>query len=72
MVIQILCGVRFNVGYGSLVSREVFVFSKLFGLAVGTTHYPVQWVLRASSLGIMEPLCLSVAEVKNAWNQTSI
>jgi len=66
VVIQIFCGVRFNVGYYSLVSREVFLFSKLFGLALRPTHYPAQWVLRASSLGLMQPLCLSVAEVKNA------
>ena len=66
MVIQIFCGVRFNVRFDSLVSREVFLFSELFGLALGPNHYPVQWVLRASSLGLMQPLCLSVAEVKNA------
>lgn len=58
MVIKIFCGVRFNVGYGSLVSREVFLFSELFGLALGPSHYPVQWILRASSLGLMQPLCL--------------
>jgi hypothetical protein len=66
MVIKIFCGVRFNVGYNSLVSREGFLFSELFGLALGPTHYPVQWIPRASSLGLMQPLCLSVAEVKNA------
>lgn len=66
VVIKIFCGFRFNVGYDSLVSREVFLFWKLFGLALRPTHYPVQWVLRVSSLGLVQPLCLSVAEVKNA------
>ena len=59
IVLHIFYGDRFNVGYDSLVSREVFPFSKLFELALRPTHYPVLWVLRAFSLGLMQPnVCL--------------
>jgi hypothetical protein len=55
-----------------------FLFAIVSRPALGPTQPPIQWILRALSLGIKQPACeadhspLSCAEVKTAWTYTFI
>jgi hypothetical protein len=63
--------VRFPAGDGN------FLFTTAFGMALGPTQPPIQWVPGALSLGVKWPGCEtdhsppSSAKVKNTWSYTS-
>jgi hypothetical protein len=60
------------------LDQEIYVFSRMFIRAVGSTEPPVQWVLGALFSGENWPECetddssLSTAGVHNEWSYTYI
>jgi hypothetical protein len=64
--------VRFSTALGN------FLFDTVSTAVLGPTQLPIHWVLKALSLGVKKPgrdadhSPPSSAEVKNAWNYTSI